>query len=104
MNSIKEIILLIKEKPALYLTGYSINLLNAFLTGWIIRDAVVISDIDILNDFQDWIENKYNQKGTQKSWAGIILFFSTDEYTALKNFFELFDEFLLFRNDIKGNN
>lgn len=93
-NSIEAMIFEVKRRPTLYLTDDSINSLNSFLTGWMTRDVNTIIDLDIINQFQIWIQNKYNQDGGEKGWCSIILFYSVNGHTALKRFFELFDDFI----------
>jgi len=93
MNSIVDLIYLIKPRPVFYLKGNSINLLDAYISGWIYRSPQDINDINIMLEFQGWVEKRYSQNISQ-SWAKIILFHSTDEYEALNNFFYDFDLFL----------
>ncbi len=97
-NSIVELILKIKKRPAMYLGRNSISCLRSFIDGWNHRDASSVSDAEIIGEFQSWVEYKYKLKNAH-SWDRIILFYSQDEGTALKNFFELFDEFLIQREE-----
>jgi len=94
MASFKEVILKIKERPSMYLGTNSISCLKAFLDGWYFRDEEGVDDVELMNAFQTWIVNRFSVKGTQ-SYARIILFYSQDECSALKTFFELFDSFLI---------
>lgn len=93
INSLVEFIKLIQKRTPMYLGGRTIIHLKAFLDGWFFGKGDEIKDGYLLGDFQDWIQKKYKVKSTQ-SWARIILFYSTDEFSALSNFFELFNEFL----------
>lgn len=93
MNSIRELVLKIKERPAMYLGCNSISCLKAFIDGWYFRDMETVSDVHIMGNFHDWIEERLIKAGTQ-GWHRIILFYSQDECDALKTFFKLFDEFL----------
>lgn len=93
MDSLVNIIKIVEKQPGIYLTGNSINLLNAFLSGYIIREPETISDIHIMSQFQEWIERKYDKIGSN-SWVKIILFYSVDEFEALDNFFKYFNIFL----------
>lgn len=43
-------------------------------------------------DFQEWIERRFNQPDTQ-SWSRIILFYCEDESEALDNFLNYFKIF-----------
>jgi hypothetical protein len=93
---INDLIESIKKRPALYISGDSINRLKSFLDGYFFAInlyKIETEDIEFWSDFQSWINNYYKIT-TSQSWAQIILFFSTDEYHALNEFFKLFDEFL----------
>lgn len=78
----------------MYLGANSISCLKAYLDGWYFRDMEGVDDVELMNAFQDWIVNRFSVKGTQ-SYARVILFYSQDECSALKTFFELFDSFLI---------
>ena len=54
-------------------------------------------------NFQQWIEQKFNQSSTQH-WTKIILFYAEDEPDALEIFFELFEEFINQKQTIKTAN
>jgi hypothetical protein len=45
-----------------------------------------------LSEFRDWIHQRYQT--TARSWEDVILDRSTDEVTAVEQFWQLFDEFL----------
>ncbi|WP_025744100.1 hypothetical protein [Aquimarina pacifica] len=91
MSQIVKILNEIKSKPAMYIGRSSIFCLRAYLFGC--YRSLPKEDIEFLNDFQSWIENKY-KIDTSHSWADILHFYSTDEQDALKLFFNEFDEFL----------
>lgn len=93
ISSFQELILTIKQRPAMYITCNTISCLKAYLDGWYHRDPASVVDAQLMNDFQEWIEGKFVNAGTQ-SYSQIILFYSSDEYSALKQFFKLFDDFL----------
>jgi len=88
-NSAVELIDAIKLRPAMYLTKCYISCLKAYLDGWYLK-AGDIED-DFMQEFQDWIAAKYDIRSFH-SWANIILFHSQDECSALKDFFDLFEE------------
>lgn len=92
MNSIIELITQIKTRPAMYIGRNSISCLKAFIDGWYLRTPETVIDSTVMDDFQNWVEKKYNIK-TSHSWCDIILFYSQDENDALSNFFREFDEF-----------
>jgi hypothetical protein len=98
MNSVKELIFKIKERPAMYIGGNSITSLKAFIDGWYFRDPNSVSDVEVMNKFQDWVQAKYKVTSTQ-SWAQILLFYSNDEYGALQLFFREFELFLSEREE-----
>lgn len=93
MNSVKQIIDQIRERPALYLPYNSIRCLKAFIVGWYTGNPDSIEDFSLLeHDFIKWIHSRYNIE--IHSWDRTIEFFSANEYQALDRFFELFDVFL----------
>ena len=91
MNSIEELLSQIKTRPEMYIGRSSISCLKAFIDGWFYRDSTSISDSELMDGFQNWIEQKYNIN-TSHSWCDIILFYSQDESKALIKFFKEFDE------------
>jgi|SRR5689334_4096517 hypothetical protein len=94
MASFKELIQKIKERPSMYLSANSISCLKAYLDGWYFRDMEGVDDAGLMDAFQTWIVERFSVRGSQ-SYARIILFYSQDECSALKTFFELFDSFLI---------
>lgn len=98
MKKIEEIISLIKDRPVMYIGRNSIFCLRAYLSG-VLWENNLISNPTLINEFQIYIEKKYNIN-TSHSWADIIHFFSPDENKALESFFIDFDEFLKFKTDI----
>jgi len=92
-NSLTEFISVIQTRTSMYIGGGTITHLKAFLDGWFYGKEKEIIDSHLLEDFQEWIQNKYNIRSTQ-SWDRIIVFYSTDESKALESFFQLFGEFL----------
>ena len=89
MNSIVELLELIKERPAMYIGRNSISCLKAFIDGWYLRNPSGIIDGHIMEEFQDYIEKKYNETSC-RSWCDILLYNSQDENKALELFFEEF--------------
>ncbi|AFZ28097.1 hypothetical protein Cylst_6129 [Cylindrospermum stagnale PCC 7417] len=87
----------IRRRPAMYLGTSSITRLYMLLKGYDYarREAgVTLTDQeqDFLQ-FQEWVQARFDIHSPQ-SWDKIILFHSIDEQEALKDFFELLDEFL----------
>ena len=105
MISLYELIEKIKQRPSLYLNKRSLSHLKTFLDGYTfaLRQAniSVTEEETKFDNFQEWIEEKYNQYSTQ-DWSEIILFYAEDEANALDIFFELFQEFITQEN--KQNN
>ncbi|MBI3135484.1 MAG: hypothetical protein HYZ14_12480 [Bacteroidetes bacterium] len=91
MNSLTDVIELIRKRPAMYIGKESIHALKAFIDGWYFRDTEGAMDTAFLGEFQKWTENRYAIKSGQ-SWADIILFYSYDEKDALTNFFKNYDQ------------
>lgn len=87
----------IKQRPSLYLGKRSLSHLHVFLDGYTFARrqlGIPITEQERkFEEFQEWIEYKFNQADTQ-SWSRIILFYSEDESDALMRFFDLFEEFL----------
>jgi hypothetical protein len=87
----------IKQRPSLYLGKRSLSHLQVFLDGYTFARrqlGIPITEQERkFEEFQVWIEHKFNQADTQ-SWSRIILFYSEDESDALMRFFDLFEEFL----------
>lgn len=90
MDSIKEIINKVKQRPEMFIGRHSILCLKAFLDGWYIRNPKGIIDDDIMGAFQDYIEIRYKEKDSI-SWCDILLKNSKDESDALNLFFKEFD-------------
>ena len=89
-----ELVILIKERPALYIGSNSISCLKSFIDGWYFRNPNENVEIEIFDNFNKWIQERY-EMDNKRNWDRIILFYSSDESNALTNFFKLFEEFLL---------
>ncbi|MEG4283324.1 hypothetical protein QUB68_09365 [Microcoleus sp. A006_D1] len=87
----------IKKRSSLYLGNRSLSHLHVFLDGYTFArrqlGIPLTEEEKKFEDFQEWIEIRFNQADTQ-SWSRIILFYSEDEADALKRFFDLFEEFV----------
>jgi hypothetical protein len=87
----------IKKRSSLYLGKQSLSHLHVFLDGYTFArrqlGIPLTEEEKKFEDFQEWIEIRFNQADTQ-SWSRIILFYSEDESDALKRFFDLFEEFV----------
>lgn len=106
MYNFYELLQKIKQRPALYLSKRSLSHLQVFLDAYTFaRREVGIEMTEQereFEDFQEWIEQRFNQPDTQ-SWSRIILFYSGDESDALDRFFELFEEFLRRHKSLEVN-
>lgn len=96
MLDLYDLIRNIQKRPAMYLDQPSISHLRTFLAGYFFaRHQLGELETDQEKQFSNfgiWIQQKYKITSSQ-SWDKIILFFSQDEYRALEQFFELFDEY-----------
>jgi len=100
----------IKQRSSLYLGKRSLSHLHIFLDGYTFARrqlGIPVTEQETkFEEFQEWIENRFNQVDTQ-SWSRIILFSAEDEADALKRFFDLFEEFVscekLLKIDEKNN-
>jgi hypothetical protein len=97
MINFYELIQKIQKRPSLYLNKRSLSQLQTFLDGYTfaLRQVnIPVSEQERqFEQFQEWIEQRYNQPATQH-WTKIILFYAEDEADALARFFELFNEFI----------
>lgn len=90
----------------MYLGRKSLSHLRTFLDGYGLARRQLGIPISIeeksFEQFQKWIEHRFNQPATQ-SWDRIILFYAEDDSIALTRFFELFDEFWQqYSNEVKS--
>ena len=92
-TTLVQLLAAIKLRPTMYLSKNYISCLKAFLDGWFLLAYQYGIDFGAkcLGEFQDWIVAKYGIT-TSHGWANIILFYSQDESTALRDFFTLFEE------------
>lgn len=107
MSNFPELLQNIKQRPALYLGKRSLSHLQVFLDGYTFArrqlGVEVTKEEQEFEEFQDWIEQRFNQPDTQ-SWSRIISFYSEDESDALDRFFELLEEFSRCRTNLEYNN
>ena len=84
----------IREKPVIYIGQKSITLLDAFLCGYktCLYEEHGYEDFHYINDFQEFVANKYGIKSSQ-NWSSIIRFYSCSESEAFDLFYKLFDEY-----------
>lgn len=97
MQGIYQVLDKIKGKSGMYIGKPSITILRHFLVGYqFARSELGVQlsdeDTDFYENFQPWIQNRFNVR-TSNSWANIIMLFTRDEKDALNCFFKLLDEF-----------
>lgn len=88
-----QLIKLLRERPGMYIGQNSIFCLKAFIDGWFFRDMKEDINIEILNHFCSWLQEKYNLDDSL-NWDGLLFKVFKDERKALDVFFILFDDFL----------
>lgn len=98
MNGIFEILEKIQVKPGMYIGKASVSDLFMFLVGYkTARRELEIEleqrEADFCENFQPWLQRKFEVLTTVKSWATIILLQCQDEKEAFYYFFKLLDEF-----------
>lgn len=105
MNVI-ELIRMIKDRPAMYIGKHSIFCLQAFIYGWHFRNINEDVQIQILNDFSQWINDSFfNSSKLTYNWCEFLYKMSVnDESKALDQFFILFGQFLTEKADNKRIN
>ncbi len=82
-----------KSRAPMYIGTGSILCFKSFIDGWYFRDLESDIKMEVLDDFNHWIQARYELNDT-RNWDRIILFYSQDENDALTQFFRLFDIFL----------
>ncbi|MBO6537067.1 MAG: hypothetical protein JJ966_12660 [Balneolaceae bacterium] len=97
-NNIQDFIGKTRIKPALFIGEKSITKYSAFMDGWIFDKRSDIADINLLREFQDWIQQRFDIRTTHH-WSQIILFFSLNEQEAFDKFLSLWDQFLVEKNN-----
>ncbi|EBF5842182.1 hypothetical protein FH027_14640 [Listeria monocytogenes] len=90
-----------KNRPALFFGNKGLKKAYFFLNGYDYGFSKANEHRSELNEkFQKWIEIKFGVT-TGQEWYRIINFYSETEDDAIKNFYQLFDEFLI---DTTGKN
>jgi hypothetical protein len=93
-NNIVKLILEIEKRPAMYIGRNSIFCLKAFLDGWHFRNPKQTDNSEILIEFTDWIQAKFNIDRYSVSWDKLLFSLYYDEEMALNSFFLNFNQFL----------
>ena len=89
----------IREKPGMYLGRNSLELLKAYMDGYVAGYQEIKNDFDLyfFSEFQIYIQEYYNVLSSH-NWANIIRFYSIDDRDALDLFYFHLDEFSKERN------
>ena len=93
-NNIVKLILEIEKRPAMYIGRNSIFCSKAFLDGWHFRNPKQTDNSEILIEFTDWIQAKFNIDRYSVSWDKLLFSLYYDEEMALNSFFLNFNQFL----------
>jgi hypothetical protein len=88
-----ELIAIIRSRPGMYIGKNNIFCLKAFIDGWYFRDESKDTEIELLNEFYFWLQEKYNIHDN-RNWDELLFLIFKDEKKALDHFFRLFDDFL----------
>ena len=104
MNNFYKLLQKIKDDPVLYLDRPSITRLHFFINGYLSTryDMGLDREGTILRGFQDWIQTRA-KTNLSISWDMIILGTCVSERSAFSRFFELFEQFLLEKDNLQVN-
>ncbi len=88
----------IKKRPGMYLGRDSLDLLKAYMDGWISAHQELNCNLDLsfFSDFQTYIQDYYKVLSDQ-NWANIIKFYSVDDREALDLFYVHLEKFINIR-------
>ncbi|MDQ0593929.1 hypothetical protein QFZ37_002298 [Chryseobacterium ginsenosidimutans] len=95
----EELMLHIERRPEVYVGERSIFLLSAFLSGYLLNDAIRLGErakYDFRYDFGEWLRNKFNYE-LELGWSTIITEISQKENLDAINVF--FREYHLFKKE-----
>ena len=94
MDELCDILEKIRPRPALYLGTASMELLRAYLHGYL-HHCDNVNGLRCLTDFTIFVRRRYKMNDYwSHDWACFIQFFEPDPYQAFDTFYELFDEFI----------
>lgn len=99
MESFFKILKEIGDKPKQFLGRKSLELLNAFLNGYVICQYETYGVMnDYLTDFEDYIKQKHSLN-TDHNCFSIIRFFCSSDEEAFDEFYQLLDDFYNLKNE-----
>lgn len=90
MDKLYDLITDILDKPDLYIRRRSVQLLYAFIGGYLYRNEAV--DTHCLDGFNEYIAERYGVQ-SDHNWADIIQFFSNSGHEEIELFKKHFKEF-----------
>ncbi len=94
MEAIYKQLMVMKDRPGMYLGKKSLSLLGAYITGYLDHqyesDSSFVSSFPSFNDFV----HKYYNISTCQDWIKIITFHSSTDEDAVDVFYRLLDLFL----------
>jgi hypothetical protein len=91
---VTDLVALIRPRPGMYLGKNNIFCLKAFIDGWYFRDESENTKIELLTEFNFWLQEKYSIHDS-RNWDELLFLIFKDEKEALDNFFVLFGDFLV---------
>jgi hypothetical protein len=93
-SSIRAMVELLRDpRGILYVGEPSIECLAAYLSGWFWALGERCDDMEVWDNFLDFVAKKYRDT-EHRSWKALILFHNPDSYKAYQNFFQDFDQSL----------
>lgn len=95
MENLYNILMLVKERPKMYLRRTSLKYLHVFINGCIacMNSFENNKKYEFYPGFQEFIQKKYHVN-FEKHWSDIIEFYCFDEEKSFYKFFDLLDEFI----------
>ncbi len=100
-DSIEVLIQVISKRPELYVIPNTIWCLKSLLNGWIANSPDEVSDMLLLKQFEDYLNQKtFRSESTFFPFDKILSFYSINDIDATSLFFK---EFSNFQTDIKNS-
>lgn len=100
-DSIEVLIQVISKRPEMYVIPNTIWCLKSLLNGWIANSPDEVSDILLLKQFEDYLnQKKFRSESTFFPFDKILSFYSINDIDATSLFFK---EFSNFQTDIKNS-
>jgi hypothetical protein len=90
----------IKKRPGMYVQGGEYALLVSFIDGYLVCFKE-FSDIDLSNDFRDWVHQKYKHFAIHEAWYIHKYVANENPELATTKLFEHWNEFLNTYNPTK---